>query len=582
MRSRRDGVDKLDKVTALRALVRVAGALEHTHGKNRVHRDVKPANILLDGEGRGYLTDFDTILNRDTIRRTAPCTSMGTIGYMAPEAEHNASNVDCRADVYSFGRTVMFCLLRADPPRSVAETEPWTFYKLGVSRDLVNVLRSAVAHDAAKREVTCKEIGEALAHELTRDPAMESDGIHQEILEAEALINAPLLGWRALLLLGVMAVFIIGGLVAFLWTGISGDYNMVTTFSTRIECDWQMDRALCYRLGYSYEQGKNGLPQDKANARAYYQRACELDSAAACENLARMLEQGEGGPADVISAQSLFQKSCDLAAGLACYDAGWGHYHGVGVTQGFQQAAECYRRGCDAGIGEACYELGAMYADGLGVVKSSLVEAFTYYQRACERKYVDGCFQKAYAYAEGRGVSEDDEAAIEPYTMACEGGVSDACYRLGLHLREGWGVAVDIDLAVERFRQACVDNHEEACMALDYLVQGGVAKGDFEEIRSLAVLTYWYKRCEMLNGGACVYLAWRQGRANNRGEALRLAQMACGVGEPQGCYYVGAYHESGFGVERNEEIARAYYEKACSGSVDRACKALMALNLPSP
>ncbi|MGH7150121.1 MAG: serine/threonine-protein kinase, partial [Planctomycetota bacterium] len=71
-----------------RALRGVASALEHAHGLGIVHRDVKPENVLLDGEGRGYVTDFG--IARDLSGAVGATLTeegqvVGTPGFMAPE-----------------------------------------------------------------------------------------------------------------------------------------------------------------------------------------------------------------------------------------------------------------------------------------------------------------------------------------------------------------------------------------------------------------------------------------------------------------------------------------------------------------
>jgi serine/threonine-protein kinase len=67
----------------LSVLVDVAEGLAHAHAKGVLHRDVKPANILLDNEGRAQLADFGTA--RLAQLRTRMMTEAGTMGYMAPE-----------------------------------------------------------------------------------------------------------------------------------------------------------------------------------------------------------------------------------------------------------------------------------------------------------------------------------------------------------------------------------------------------------------------------------------------------------------------------------------------------------------
>jgi tRNA A-37 threonylcarbamoyl transferase component Bud32 len=99
---------------ALAVVLTVCDALVHAHAHKLVHRDVKPGNILLDPAGAGYLTDFDLLMADHTTGGTETGAGLGTLFYAAQEALSDASRVDARADVYSVGKTLMFCWLGRD------------------------------------------------------------------------------------------------------------------------------------------------------------------------------------------------------------------------------------------------------------------------------------------------------------------------------------------------------------------------------------------------------------------------------------------------------------------------------------
>ena len=81
----------------------VAAALDYTHKRGVVHRDVKPANILFDDEGKAVLVDFGLVKSLAESGLTTEGTSLGTPDYMAPEQAETTAEVDAGADVYALG-----------------------------------------------------------------------------------------------------------------------------------------------------------------------------------------------------------------------------------------------------------------------------------------------------------------------------------------------------------------------------------------------------------------------------------------------------------------------------------------------
>jgi eukaryotic-like serine/threonine-protein kinase len=92
----------------------VGRALAFAHAQGLIHRDVKPQNVLLNGDGRAKVTDFGIVRSLDAVGQTETGTVLGTSHYIAPE-QARGERVDAQTDVYSFG-VVLHELLTGDVP----------------------------------------------------------------------------------------------------------------------------------------------------------------------------------------------------------------------------------------------------------------------------------------------------------------------------------------------------------------------------------------------------------------------------------------------------------------------------------
>lgn len=91
----------LSSAESLQILGKVAAALSYAHGRGLVHRDVKPANVLLDESGDVFLTDFGLVKLADSQNVTVAGMIVGTPEYMAPEQSAGIVDVTPAADQYS-------------------------------------------------------------------------------------------------------------------------------------------------------------------------------------------------------------------------------------------------------------------------------------------------------------------------------------------------------------------------------------------------------------------------------------------------------------------------------------------------
>ena len=160
-------VGTVDPARALAIAEAVGDALSHAHAHGVVHRDVKPSNILLDGD-RARVGDFGLAKDLLGDGPTQSRSRLGTLPYSAPEQLVMARSVDGRADVFALAAT-LHKLLAGEPPYFEARTVG--DYFRACARGPAP-LRARPGLDAALARALDAILGRALAAEPRRRPSM--------------------------------------------------------------------------------------------------------------------------------------------------------------------------------------------------------------------------------------------------------------------------------------------------------------------------------------------------------------------------------------------------------------------------
>ena len=158
----KQGPMKLEE--AVRIASEVSSGLEAAHKKDIVHRDIKAANVMLDGDGRAKILDFGLAQTTASTKLTRMGSTLGTVAYMSPE-QARGEEVDARTDLWALGVTlyemiagrhpfagdyeqaVVYSIMNEDP-------EPLTAVRTGVPMGLEWIVLKCLAKKAADRYQT--------------------------------------------------------------------------------------------------------------------------------------------------------------------------------------------------------------------------------------------------------------------------------------------------------------------------------------------------------------------------------------------------------------------------------------------
>ncbi len=212
--------------------VQAAGALDHAHQQGIVHRDVKPGNLLVDAEGKLYVTDFGLAHIETDTGMTMTGDMLGTLRYMSPEqALAKRAVIDHRTDIYSLGITLyeLFTLQpaftgedRQELLRQIAFEEPRKPRQINtrIPEDLETIVLNSMEKNPEDRYTTSQEFADDLERFLSDQPVLaRPPNLPQQMVKW--LRRNPTLVAASALVLGVL--FVIAAVAAAVVAGAWGN-----------------------------------------------------------------------------------------------------------------------------------------------------------------------------------------------------------------------------------------------------------------------------------------------------------------------------------------------------------------------
>lgn len=164
-------------------MIQILKAFDFAHKQGIVHRDIKPANILIDSAGEKIkILDFGIAKMKDDISmQTKSGAQIGTVFYMSPE-QVLGKELDVRSDIYALGVTFYQMITGLNPYHDL-NTEYEVYNKItkedlrdpreiypGISEEMVNIIRKALAKDPKNRFQSCEDFISALKGDVYVDP----------------------------------------------------------------------------------------------------------------------------------------------------------------------------------------------------------------------------------------------------------------------------------------------------------------------------------------------------------------------------------------------------------------------------
>jgi tRNA A-37 threonylcarbamoyl transferase component Bud32 len=447
---------------ALDILRQTAAALDYAHQNSVVHRDVKPANIMLHKGTTVKVADFGIAKSMSTEHGTVAGMIMGTPSYMSPE-QIEAQPVDGRSDQFSLA-VVAYELLSGNRPfkgDSLATLAHTIVYgdRPSIRRAnpalppvLDEVLHRGLARNPGQRYESCTQFVTALEQALAQvgDPELLVEtrmvALPEEpsVQEPVAAIAPPIPKKRRSKTLGYVAAA--GAALIILDVGLFYYRAAHPPHRVPVVSD---DKTTVAQTGPPAGQTTAPSPSlvtppevkaPPAESPAASPPAEPTPAAVAPATAARVDKQTQAGKfygaaveqrnaGRSAEAMTLLRKAADLGDSRAMQELGEMYMEGAVVDKNDEEAAKWFRKGADKGNTAAMLYLGVMYQLGNGVEQSE-TDAANWFRKAADAGNSAAMYNLGTLYEAGTGVPRDAKAARALYEKAAKLGDQEAQKRL--------------------------------------------------------------------------------------------------------------------------------------------------------
>ena len=560
------GTTGLSMSEATRYIFQVAETLKYIHKKNIAHLDIKPSNIMLNGNDEIVLIDFGVSKQYDF--STGEQTSVSPVGCSsgyAPLEQYDPDGVkdfSPQTDIYSLGATY-FKLLTGITPLKAS----------GITKDFLQEKLKAKGVPTAVISIICKSM-EKLKENRFSDVSSFIEGLNSISLhvdESSDKKNENIA--NKLYEEGTAVMPSQEEIDTWVRNVISGEYN-TGRYESALEHFTEyakMGNARAqYYLGEMYSYGR-GVFRDYAKAVEWYRKSAERGNARAQYSLGRMYENGRCVSKDYVKAVEWYLKAAEQGNYAAQCRLGNMYKEGGEISQAYAKVVERYLKSAEQGNSEAQYSLGRMYENGRCVSKD-YVKAVEWYRKSAEQGNSKAQYSLGYMYRNGLGVSRDYAKAVEWYQKAAEQGNSKAQHILGHMYESGEGVSRDYAKAVEWYRKSAEQGYCYAQEDIGRMYEEGLGVS-----RDYAKAAEWYQKlAEMGN----YFLQYKMGCMYEKGvgvpqdyaKAVEWYQKSAERGNGSAQNHMGRMYEKGLGVSRDYAKAAEWYQKAISrGNTDAMC-----------